>query len=190
MNPIIESPDVPNHLCDLRRYVANVAITASALRKQGAAGFVSTAREFLANLDLKTLASVGPSEYPDWLETQTQALAAKFPINRWGPARKAINIFMVMASLNRFLCGEYALERFDDVLEVPLDGIVAGKLRTYAREHKLFSEKGFPEWESIKALDAVNSAKYQTIAQHIARELGIPRGRLDVALWGGRRTNL
>src|SRR5438477_593060 len=118
MKTIIESPDVQsNHLRDMRRYVADVAITASALRKQGAAGFVLAAREFLANLDLGTLAGLEPSEYPDWLETQTQALAAKFPIDRWGPARKAINVFMVMASLNRFLCKEYALERFEDVLE-------------------------------------------------------------------------
>jgi hypothetical protein len=90
---------------------------------------------------------------------------------------------MVMASLNRFLYNEYALERFQGILEVPLDGIVAGKLRRYARDHMLFSKQEFPKWESIKALDAVNSGKYQSIAQEMARELGIPRGRLDVVLW-------
>jgi len=37
---------------------------------------------------------------------------------------------MVIASLNRFLCAEYGLERFEDVLKVPLDNIVAKELRS------------------------------------------------------------
>jgi hypothetical protein len=91
-----------NHLCEMQRYVANVAIT--------------------------------PSDYPEWLEDQTQALIARFPIaERWGPARKSINIFMVMASLNQFLCDEYKLHRFGYVLEVPLDRTVTKKLRAWGK---------------------------------------------------------
>jgi hypothetical protein len=56
--------------------------------------------------------------------------------------------------------------------EVPLDGIVAGKLRRYARDRKLFSKHEFPKWKSIKALDAANSEKYQTIAQVMAVNSG------------------
>jgi len=98
-----------NHLCEMQRYVANVAITPSTFRKLGA-GFVEAAQEFLASLNLKQLANLEPSEYPKWLEDQTQALLASFPLaERWGPARKSINIFMVMASLNQFLCDEYKL---------------------------------------------------------------------------------
>src|SRR5947209_4601822 len=113
-----------NHLREMQRYVANVAITPSTFRKLGA-GFVEAAQEFLASLNLKQLANLEPSEYPKWLEDQTQALMASFPIaERWGPARKSINIFMVMASLNQFLCDEYKLHRFGYVLEVPLDNTV------------------------------------------------------------------
>ncbi len=169
----------------MQRYVANISITASALRNLGGGGFVRVAREFLGNLDLKGLASLDPSAYPEWLENTTKALMAKFPIkDRWGPARKSINIFMVMASLNRFLSDAYRLERLQDVLEVPLDSVVVGKLRKFGRNQKLFGKKEFPKrWESIKALDPMNSEKYQKIAQAKAEERGIPRGRLDVVLW-------
>ena len=85
-----------NHLCEMQRYVANVAITPSTFRKLGA-GFVEAAQEFLASLNLQQLANLEPSDYPKWLEDQTRALMARVPIaERWGPARKSINIFMVM----------------------------------------------------------------------------------------------
>ena len=123
-----------NHLREMQRYVANVAITPSTFRKLGA-GFVEAAQEFLASLNLKQLANLEPSEYPKWLEDQTQALMASFPLaERWGPARKSINIFMVMASLNQFLCDEYKLHRFGYVLEVPLDNTVTKKLRAWGKE--------------------------------------------------------
>src|SRR5713226_293522 len=62
---------VQNHLRDMQRYVANVAITPSALRNLGTGGLVRTAREFLGNLDLRPLATLDPSAYSKWLETQT-----------------------------------------------------------------------------------------------------------------------
>jgi hypothetical protein len=46
-----------NHLCEMQRYVANVAITPSTFRKLGA-GFVEAAQEFLASLNLKSLANL------------------------------------------------------------------------------------------------------------------------------------
>jgi hypothetical protein len=169
----------------MQRYVANVAITASVFRNKNlkGGGFVAAARKYLADVDLKPLANLDPSEYPKWLEDRTQELMAKLPVQLWGPARKASNVFMVMATLNRFLCNEYALDRLQDALEVPLDNVVEGKLRRFGRSQELFAKKEFPKWKSIKALDPMNSEKYQQIAQTMAKELGIPRGRLDVALW-------
>jgi hypothetical protein len=175
---------VQNHLGDMQRYLANVAVTPSALRNLGAGGLVRTAREFLGNLDLKPLASLDPSAYPEWLEDQTRALRARFPVkDLWGPARKSINIFMVMASLNIVLCNVYALERFEHVLEVPLDNVVERKLRKFGRNRQMFSDEEFPKWNGIKRLDSMNSEKYQKVAQTVAKQRGIPRGRLDIALW-------
>jgi hypothetical protein len=168
----------------MQKYVANIGITASALRGLGVGGFVQAARDFLANLDLRPLKTLEPSVYPTWLDDQTDVLKKKFPQDLWGPARKSINIFMTMASLNRFLCHAYALERLEDVLEVPLDSVVVSKLQEVEKTLKLFGESGSPRWRSIKALDPANSEKFQKVATAMAKERGISRGALDVALWG------
>lgn len=168
------------HLTEMQCYIAYVGITPSALRNLGAEGFVRTAQEFLTRIDLKPLRTIDTSGYPDWLERKTQALMEEFPIKGlWGPARKSMNIFMVMASLNRFLCAAYALDRLEDVLEVPLDNRVARKLLARAKGRSL---EEVPQWTSIKKLDRGNSEKFQKLAEKMATELAIPRGRLDVTL--------
>ena len=72
-----------HHLRDMQRYVANVGITASALRDLEGGGYVRTARTFLGDLDPNSLAAYQPSEYLEWLNEQTQALQAKFPEHFW-----------------------------------------------------------------------------------------------------------
>jgi hypothetical protein len=173
-----------NHLKKMQTYIANVGITASALRNLGAPRFVETARKFCANLDLNPLERLDPTAYPGWLDSQTKALMQSFPKKGlWGPARKSINIFMGMASLNRFLCDAYRLERFQDVLEVPLDGEVGRQLCKFGQNRNLFGDGECPKWTTIKALRSTDGEKYQKIAEAMAKELGIPRGRLDVELW-------
>jgi len=173
-------------LNDIQRYYANVGITASALRNLGAPKVVESARIFLAEMDLKPLKSLEPIGYSDWLEKQTQALMRKFPETcrtYWGPARKAVNIFMTMAALSRHLCEAYGLDRLESVMETPLDGIAQKKLRKWAQDRQLFIVGEFPDWKSIKALNKENSDKYQRIAFDVAQVVGTPRGRLDVILW-------
>jgi len=172
------------HLAEMQRYIAKVGITASALRNLRAKDLVRTAQEFLTHIDLTPLRTIDPSGYPGWLEGETLALMERPPFNDelWGPARKSMNIFMVMASLNRFLCAAYALDHLENVLEVPLDNQVATKLLKWAKGTGL-SQEGLPQWISIKKLDRENSEKFQKVAGEIATELAIPRGRLDVTLW-------
>ena len=52
----------PAEMTDMQRYVADVAITASTLRDLRGAGFVKTARDFLAGLNLNSLPD--ETEYP------------------------------------------------------------------------------------------------------------------------------
>jgi hypothetical protein len=85
--------------------------------------------------------------------------------------------------LNVFLRPAYGLDRFENVLEVPLDNTVVKKLRKFGRTQKVFPRAEFPKWESIKKLDPTNSAKHQQIADVMSAQRGIPRGRLDVALF-------
>jgi hypothetical protein len=160
----------------MQRYVATIAITQSVVRPYG--GCMRVAQEFLGSLDLKPLTNLDPSKYAEWLDEQTKVLMAKFAIeNLWSRARKAINIFMTMASLNRFLCEAYALEHLEDVLEVPLDNIVGKRLFDLAKGK-------LPTWENLTALDSKKSEKYQQFAKTWAKEREIPRARLDVELWG------
>lgn len=171
------------HLDEMQHYVAKVGTTASALRNQGGSGLVSTAISFLSGIDLKQLASHTPATYRQWLDTQTNALMGQFPVaGLWGPARKVVNIFMVMASLNVFLRTAYGLDRFENVLEVPLDNTVEEKLRHFGLSNNLFPG-AFPQWQSIKNLTQPDSDKYQQIADAMSNNLGVPRGRLDVVLF-------
>jgi hypothetical protein len=161
----------------MQGYIANIAITPSALRNLGARGLVGRAQGFLTSIDLKPLKTINPSDYQSWLNGQTDKLVTIFGIGAlWGPARKSINIFMVMAALNRFLCAAYSLDRLEDVLEVPLDNRVAVKVLDWAKSKE-------PVWTTIKNLDKQQSEKIQSLAAEMAKEQGIPRGQLDVILW-------
>jgi len=84
-------------LKSMQRYVANVAISGSTLRNQGAKRVVTKARDFLAKLKLSPLSTLSPSDYPAWLDRNTVALRRHLPTNarKWGAARKAINIFTI-----------------------------------------------------------------------------------------------
>jgi hypothetical protein len=171
----------PNELSSMQQYVADAGITPSALRNLGEPGFVGVAKQFLGKLELLPLATIELDHYSSWLDSRTSDLMNRFPKPLWGPARKSMNIFMVMAALNRFVCAAYRLERLETVLEVPLDNYVAKALLEWAKEKKLLREQA-PKWVSIKELDEENSSKLQGLAMARADELRIPRGRLDVAL--------
>jgi hypothetical protein len=43
-------------------------------------------------------------------------------------------------------------------------------------------------WKSIKALDLMTSIEFQRIAQNLASDLRVPKGRLDVELWEPTQT--
>jgi hypothetical protein len=80
MNTIIEPPDRrSNHIRDMRRYVADVAITASALRNQGGPGFVLAARVFLPNLDFGALKKIETTEIPELVGNSDPNTRGKAP---------------------------------------------------------------------------------------------------------------
>jgi hypothetical protein len=170
------------HLDEMHHYIAKVGTTGSALRNQGGSGLRSAAITFLSGINLRQL-SGQTTTYRQWLDAQTNALMGQFPVSDlWGPARKVVNIFMVMTSLNIFLRTVYGLDRFENVLEVPLDNTVEKKLRQFGLSNNMFPT-AFPQWQSIKGLTQPNSDKYQQIADSMSNHLGVPRGRLDVILF-------
>lgn len=166
----------------LQRYVANVAITAAAMRNQGASGVVAVARRFLADLDLRPLPSVSPVAYRTWLDESTDSLLRRLPVDakNWGAARKGVNIFMVQTFMNGALAREYNLARLGDALETPLDDQAAKELRNLAGRGQL------PRWPSLRRLSVEVSDQYQAFASEVARKRAIPRAYLDTILWRAR----
>jgi len=168
-----------NKLKLMQQYLAAIAITASTLRNQGAEGVVEAARNFLARLKLDKLNKIQPFEYPTLLNRWTNVLKRKLPdgAQNWGTARKALNVFMVQLFTHKYLAERYALAKFCDVLETPLDSQSTKKLRQEAGRGRL------PIWKGIKDLTPDDSAAYQNYAAEYARERGIPRACLDIVLW-------
>jgi hypothetical protein len=161
----------------VQRYVTNVGISPSSLRNMGAPKMVSTARQFLGDLDLGLLAHKKPEDYPEWLNETTNALQWKFPVGaqHWGAARKVVNILMVQAYLNKELNREYSLDRLGDALETPLDRLVA---------EELCRESGtLPRWPNVCHLKPATSDEYQMVAAVLSEKNRIPRACLDVLLW-------
>jgi hypothetical protein len=169
----------PEFLKLLQRYVVNVGISASSLRNQGAPRVVSAARRFLAQLDLTPLKTLNPSRYTLWLDQTTSALLRQFPdvAQKWGAARKALNILTTQSFLNRDLAVAFDLIRLGDSMETPLDSIVAKGLRQMPGGEKL------PRWPGVGDLTQEVSNAYQAFALVVARSNGIPRSCLDILLW-------
>jgi hypothetical protein len=163
----------------VQRYVANVAIGASTLRNQGAPGVIEAARDFLASMDLCKLRRIPCAAYATELDRWTEELQHELPSggNNWGTARKAINVFVIQASLNRFLASEYRLKRLVRVLEIPLDDQVTKWLNERAGRGIL------PRWLSIRSLTREVSAAYQRFATSAAEAEGLPRPYLDLGIW-------
>lgn len=178
----VNSVECQTRLTYLQRYIANVAITPSVFRNSAPKGSVKKAIDFLSTIDLKPLKNLEPSDYPEWLDNRTEELRKRLA-DLWGPARKAINIFMTMALLNRFISSAYRLNRLKAAFEVPLDGRVRNKLVVWGKQQKIIRRGELPPF-SIRALKKKDSDRYQELAQRMAAERKIPRGLLDVELWG------
>lgn len=132
---------------------------------------------------MSELRGIHPSAYPHILDEWTCNLTDQLPkgANKWGTARKAINVFMIQIFLNRFLAKEYDLEKLRDVLETPLDYYAAKGLRKWLRRLNLTME--VPRWEGIKNLTAKASEKYQECASEVAKERHLSRAHMDMILW-------
>lgn len=163
----------------LQRYIANVGISGASLRNQGAPGVILAARTFLATVDLTRLRDMAhPEQYSAWLDRTTRRLmkALPEPAEKWGVARKAINIFTTQAFLNGRLSSTFRLARLGHVMETPLDGVAAKGLRKQGGSH-------LPRWRGVRQLTPDVSRQYQEFASEVARNKDLPRACLDIVLW-------
>jgi len=79
------------------------------------------------------------------------------------------------------MCKRYTLEKSEEWLELPLDGLVAKALK------RVGPREGLPPWPGLNRLTPEISAKYQIFARLVASEQGISRVHLDMRLWTTER---
>jgi hypothetical protein len=148
-------------------------------RAKGSGGAMHAAIEFLAEIDL---AAVPRSHaFSKYLDEQTRALRSAFPRGwrRWGPARKALNVFLRDACYNAYLRRQYHLAAIEPLLETPVDSRIATALHREARSDRL----KLPRWESIVCLKPQQHRKYQAVAKTVARERKTHPAHLDLWFW-------
>jgi predicted DCC family thiol-disulfide oxidoreductase YuxK len=161
----------------LQKRIAVLAIGPSALRNQGAAGVLQKARAFLSDLDPGRFVVSEECQFKARLNAATRALQQTLPegAQRWGAARKALNLFLRDVSYSFYLARAYRMARVRQWLEVPLDNSVAKGLKSNPLGASL------PRWPGIKHLRPRQSARYQRVAALIADEKGV--ARVDLDLW-------
>ncbi len=162
-----------------QKRVAKVSLGNAALRNQGAKGVTEMARKFLGEVDLNIFKNMNKAEFQKELERLTKELEEELPSQppKWGTARKAMNVFLLQAALDKKLSNIYELDGIIPFLEVPLDSKVSEKLREEAKGTEL------PGWKGIKKLKKEDSKKFQDFAFKKAKEEKIPRVYLDLLYW-------
>ena len=160
--------------------VAISAIPPSTFRGSKA-GLVAAAREFLRTLDLSGFAVSDSKRFATSLDRMTVKFWKTLPrgSGSWGVARKALNLFLRDAFYNTYLRKRFKLLRAESCLEIPLDGVVAHRLR------RLLPRK-LPAWPGVKLLTKEVSDAYQMAAMHEAHKMNLSRVHLDIYLWTNR----
>ena len=164
----------------MQRRTAEVAIGASAIRNTGASGVVGAARRALSEIDLSRFGAAPDREgFSRELDRVTKRVQAKLPTpaDRWGSARKAVNLFLRDVLYNTYLAAEYGFSRLEPWLELPLDSYTASALRNRDGGADL------PRWPGVGRIEADVYSKYQAAAEAIADECGISRVHLDIYWW-------
>jgi hypothetical protein len=171
----------------MQQRVASGAVTPSAARNMGPPGTVRAARSFLAKkVSLKDVGSSG-RRYSALLDELTLKLMRALPekAQRWGPARKFLNIFLRDATYNVYLRNAFRLDRVESQLEVPLDSHVAEEL-TRRVKSLARNNKPLPKWRKVISLDRTTSQSYQDAARQIAKMEKIDPVHFDVIAWRKR----
>jgi hypothetical protein len=166
-------------LAAIQARTARVAIGASTARGRGNKGAAKAARSFLCGLKLAPFAVRSRAAFAAQLDRATAQLLSALPrkAQRWGLARKFLNIFLRDCFYTTYLARAYHLDRAEQLFELPLDSITAKELRKAAgREH-------LPRWPGVRKVTKDVSARYQVIALEEAKKEKIARLHLDAKYW-------
>jgi hypothetical protein len=166
-------------LTQMQKHVAYTSVGPSTVRGQRSPGLVGELRELLAAVDLAGLATCKPRDFTKILDAETTRIERSMPANAryWGVARKVLNIFLRGATYNHYLRSQFQLDRFEALLELPMDSLTAKGLKA------LSTARSLPRWRGVKYLREVDNEQFQTRAEDIARQRDISRVHLDIYLW-------
>jgi hypothetical protein len=165
----------------IQHHNARAAIGSSSMRRAGSPGVVEAARKFLAHMNLAPFGAAKRKTFMAALDRNTEKLRLALPkrTQRWGLARKAINIFLRNCLYTAYLRDRYGLARAETFFEVPLDSITGTKLYQADPDR-------LPRWKTVRGLTRKRSAVYQKVALEQARKEGFARVHLDAVWWGER----
>jgi hypothetical protein len=169
----------PEYIVYLRERQASTSVGASTARGMGPGGTISAARDFLKAIDLERFKADSLTEFERELDAVTVELQKSLPMKaqKWGSARKFLNIFLRGCCYNKYLCDHYGLQRLESWLEVPLDSYTANGLKKIAGRRKL------PRWKGVIHLTPGDSSEIQEFAWLPAGLDGVNRVDLDVRFW-------
>lgn len=119
------------------------------------------------------------------LDRATAKVQSKLPTGgqRWGVARKLLNIYLRDCVYSAHLRSVYNLGHIEAYCEVPLDSITAKRLRRAKQGAEL------PKWPGVRNLTPQVSAQFQSVAAQISRASRLKRVHLDVYWWSQERDN-
>lgn len=185
---------------EIHSRLAEISVGSSALRNQGAAGMVETARNFLRRIDLQAFKNSLSDErtFNQFLDERTAELVKEFQSlegfrrnegEGFGAARKSLNLFFREVVYNKFMAehiglpaGLKSFNRAIQYLEIPLDKDAAEGIFKYRNE-----VQGIPDkWPRIVHLNCETSKAFQQAAQTIAHREETARVHLDLIFWRKR----
>src|SRR5260370_19078726 len=159
----------------IRHHYAISAVGPSVSRNMIRKGDIEHIREFLDRLTLGR--SNNPATFRRALDRATRSLAKLLPKDRWGAARKFLNIYLRNVTYNHYLRRAYRLDRIQRLLELPMDSFAAKQLR------KRREGAALPRGKGRLHLTPEASAAYQAVAARVAERESIYRVHLDVIFW-------
>ena len=165
----------------IQHHNARAAIGSSSMRGAGSAGVVKRARAFLSEMPLGPFGTSNEARFRSRLDGATDSLKRALPkgAQRWGLARKGLNIFLRNCLYTTYLRDAHDLALAENFFEVPLDSITGARLVQESRG-------ALSRWKTVRGLGAKTSAEYQAVAAQLAGERGIARVHLDALWWGER----
>jgi hypothetical protein len=143
-------------------------------------GTLSTVRSHLSKVTLDEIRGFAGSDkdsFRDRLNHHTSNLSVQFlgPPN-WGAARKVFNIYLRNVLYNKYMMELIPFDLCESYLEVPLDSVVANRIRKESDQTKL------TRWTNLISLELQMSDAYQSVASLIATRQNLSRVHLDLIL--------